>query len=73
MSEKPHICMVGSGTGSWGVYKGRDRAHRLVGKNNTFRSPVTARAYARSVYFLVTSYKRQFEQQDSFHTTQEGL
>ena len=62
MSYKPHISMVRSGSGAWGVYAPRPR-ERLIGKNNTFRTFREACSYARSICALRNGYMQQFEQQ----------
>ena len=73
MNGKLHICMVGSGTGHWDVYRGR--TFRLIGKNNTFRTFEGACGYAYLAHQLrrvEAQVEAQISQQDSFHTTRRA-
>lgn len=63
MDRKPHICMVGSGSGAWAVH-GRTR---LIGKNNVFRTFDEACAYAKHLRWLYSDwYQRQMMYQHPY-------
>jgi hypothetical protein len=64
VTYKPHISMLGSGTGAWGVYAPRGRP-RLIGWNNTFREFRTACLHAQTISML----RRPLTPEDQMYPT----